>query len=200
MNNLTDLHRRALDATGLIVAGIRPDQWTAPTPCEGWDVRTLTNHVVGGNRWAAELAAGKTIDEVGTALDGNLLGDTPTGSYRQSADTAAAAFEAPGALDAPCAVSYGPVPGSVYAGHRIVDVFIHGWDLAVATGQDTHLDPALVAACTQIVEPQLDALQASGAFGKAIPIPADADAQTQLLTWLGRHPTGSDSQSVSADD
>ena len=33
-------------------------------------------------------------------------------------------------------MSYGPVPGSVYAGHRFIDVLIHGWDLAKATGQD----------------------------------------------------------------
>ncbi len=198
MENLTHLHRRALDATGHIVAGIGPDQWTAPTPCEGWDVRTLTNHVVSGNLWAAELAAGKTIDQVGTALDGDLLGEDAVTFYRQSADAAAAAFEAPGALDAPCALSYGPVPGSLYAGHRVVDVFIHGWDLAAATGQDTRLDPDLLAACTQIVEPQLDGLRASGAFGDAIEVPADADSQTQLLTWLGRHPTPTDKQSVAS--
>jgi uncharacterized protein (TIGR03086 family) len=195
MENLTDLHRRALDVTGHFVAGIRPDQWTAPTPCEGWDVRTLTNHVVSGNLWAAELAAGKTIDQVGTALDGDVLGDDSVASYRQSADAAAAAFEAPGALDASCAVSYGPVSGLVYAGHRIIDVFVHGWDLAVATGQDTRLDSHLVAACTQIVEPQLDGLRASGAFGYAIKVPANADAQTQLLTWLGRRSTTTENQS-----
>jgi uncharacterized protein (TIGR03086 family) len=198
MENLTDLHRRTLDATSQIVAGIRPDQWTAPTPCEGWDVRTLTNHVIGGNLWAAALAAGKNIDQVGTALDGDLLGDDPVASYRQSADAAAAAFESPGALDAPCAVSYGPVPGSVYAGHRIIDVFIHGWDLAVATGQDTRLNTDLIAASTQIVEPQLDGLRASGAFGHAIQVPADADAQTQLLSWLGRHPTTTDTRSIAS--
>jgi uncharacterized protein (TIGR03086 family) len=198
MENLTDLHRRALDATGRIVAGIGPDQWTAPTPCEGWDVRTLTNHVVGGNLWAGELAAGKTIGLVGSALDGDLLGADPVASYRQSADAAALAFEAPGALDAPCAVSYGPVPGSVYAGHRIIDVCIHGWDLAVATGQDTHLHPGLVAACTQIVEPQLDGLRASGAFGDTIDVPIGADAQTQLLTRLGRQPTPTDNWNVAS--
>ncbi len=193
MENLTDLHRRALDATGHVVAGVTPDQETAPTVCEGWDVRTLINHMVSGNLWAAELAAGKTIDQVGTTLDGDLLGDDAETAYRQSAEAAAAAFEAPGALDAPCAVSYGPVPGSVYVGHRIIDVLIHGWDLAVATGQDTHLDPDLVAACTQIVEPQLDGLHASGAFGDAIEVPARGDAQARLLSMLGRH-------SISRDD
>ncbi len=188
MENLTEVHRRALEATGKVVAGIRADQWNASTPCEGWDVATLTNHVVAGNLWAAELAAGKTIEEVGDALDGDRLGNDPTGAYQRSAAAAAEAFEAPGALDAPCAVSYGPVPGSVYAGHRIVDVLVHGWDLAVATGQDTTLAPDLVSACIGIVEPQLEGLKASGAFRDCGEPPPDADPQTRLLTWLGRKP------------
>ncbi|HWC34867.1 MAG TPA: TIGR03086 family metal-binding protein [Mycobacteriales bacterium] len=186
MADLNDVHRRVLSATGTIVAGIGPQQWNEATPCEGWDVRALANHVVAGNYWAAELAAGKTIDEVGTALDGDVLGDDAAGSYEKSAAAAAAAFEAPGALDAPCAVSYGPVPGSVYAGHRIIDVLVHGWDLAKATGQDTTLDPDLVAACIEIVEPQLDMLAASGAFAPATEVGDDADPQARLLGWLGR--------------
>ena len=52
-------------------------------------------------------------------------------------------------------------------------------------------------ACTQIAEPQLGALRASGAFGDAIQVPGDGDAQTQLLTVLGRHPTTTDNQSAS---
>lgn len=186
MADLNDVHRRALDATRKVIARISAEHWDTPSPCEGWSVRELTNHVVAGNFWAAELASGKTIEEVGSALDGDVLGEDPAGSYRKSAEAAAAAFAAPGALDAPCAVSYGPVPGSVYAGHRIVDVLVHGWDLAKGTGQDTTLDPDLVAACIEIVEPQLDMLQASGAFAPAGEVPTGADPQTKLLTWLGR--------------
>jgi uncharacterized protein (TIGR03086 family) len=74
----------------------------------------------------------------------------------------------------------------VYAGHRFLDVLVHGWDLAVATGQDTRLDAGLVSACLDVVEPQLSMLQASGAFGPAVPTPPDADPQTRLLAMLGR--------------
>jgi uncharacterized protein (TIGR03086 family) len=188
MTDLVELHRRALDATGQVVAGIAPSQGSTPTPCEGWDVTALLNHIVAGNLWAAELVAGRTIEEVGDTLDGDVLGDNIPGAYQASAAAAAAGFGRPGALDAPCAVSYGPVPGSVYAGHRIVDVLIHGWDLAVATGQDTTIDPELVAGCTAIVEPQLDMLRASGMFGDSPDVGADADAQTRLLSLLGRRP------------
>ena len=188
MTDIAQLHRRALDATHKIVAGIQPDQRTLPTPDEGWDVRALLNHIVSGNLWAVELTAGQTIDEVGDRLDGDMLGDDPLGAYGASAQAAAAAFEVAGALDAQCAVSYGPVPGSVYAGHRFIDVLIHGWDLAIATGQDATLDSALVAACLAVVEPQAGLMQASGSYGSHVDAPADADPQTRLLALLGRRP------------
>jgi uncharacterized protein (TIGR03086 family) len=186
--DVATLHRRALDRTRGVVSGIGADQLDLPTPDQEWDVRALLNHLVSGNLWAAELATGGTIDQVGDRLDGDVLGDDPVGAYDRSASAARAAFEAPGALDAPCAVSYGPVPGSVYAGHRFIDVFIHGWDLAKATGQDPTLDPALVAACSEVLEPQLAVLQGSGLFGTPVEVTATADAQTRLLASLGRRP------------
>lgn len=188
MTDIAIRHREALAATRPVVAGIDPGQWTAPTPCADWNVRELLNHIVAGNWWAAELASGATIDEVGSRLDGDQLGDDPLGAYDRSAEAAAAVFEAPGALDAPCAVSYGPVPGSVYAGHRFIDVLIHGWDLAVATGQDRTLDPALVDACWDEVEPQAQLLRGSGMFGGDISFSPNADPQTRLLAALGRRP------------
>jgi uncharacterized protein (TIGR03086 family) len=185
--NLPQIHERALSATGTIVDAVAARQLDLQTPCDGWSVRELLNHVVSGNLWAAELAAGKTIEEVGDRLDGDTLGDDAAAAFRASARIAAAAFNAPGAMDAPCAVSYGPVPGSVYCGHRVLDVVIHGWDLAKATGQGTTLDPELVEAVAAIVAPQIDMLEGSGMFGTTVAIAGNADAQTRLLSRLGRH-------------
>jgi uncharacterized protein (TIGR03086 family) len=185
MGDIAGLHRRALEATGKVVAGIGVGDWGAATPCADWDVRGLLNHVVSGNWWAAALAAGATIEQVGARLDGDVLGDDPLRAYQRSSEAAAAAFDAPGALAAPCAVSYGPVSGEVYAGHRFIDVLVHGWDLAVATGQDATMDRELVEECWSVVEPQLSMLQGSGAFGVPVGAAGD-DPQARLLTELGR--------------
>jgi uncharacterized protein (TIGR03086 family) len=184
--DLPEVHARALDATRGLVAGIAASQWATVSVDDEWTVRQLVNHVVTGNYWAEELASGKTIEEVGDRLDGDVLGDDPLAAYDDSAARAAAVFRAPGAMEAACAVSYGPVPGSVYCGHRFLDVLVHGWDVAKSTGQDATLDPELVAACWTVLEPQLEMLQASGAFGTAVVVPDDADLQTKLLAALGR--------------
>ncbi|MBV6509360.1 MAG: hypothetical protein JJLCMIEE_02429 [Acidimicrobiales bacterium] len=183
---LAEAHSDALGETRRRVAAVTSDQLELSTPCEDWSVRELLNHIVAGNLWAAELAAGKAIDEVGDRLDGDVLDDDLLSAYEQSAKLASDVFAEPGAMEAMCAVSYGPVPGSVYCGHRVLDVVIHGWDLATATGQDDVIPAALVQVCQEILEPQLEALQASGAFGEEVEVGSDADPQARLLALLGR--------------
>ena len=183
---IDDAHGRALADTGRLVAGVRDDQWGLPTPCDDWDVRTLVHHIVYGNFWVAPLMGGETIEEVGDRFEGDILGDDAEAAYIASAAAADAAVRADGALDAPAAVSYGPVPGRVYASHRFLDVLVHGWDLAMGTGQDTTLAPDLVTACLEIVRAE-PGLAGSGAFGTDHHVPEGADEQTELLALLGRH-------------
>jgi uncharacterized protein (TIGR03086 family) len=186
--DLPEAHAAALADCREYVANIRDDQWGDPTPDEDWDVRTLVNHIVSGNWWAGELAAGATIESVGDRLDGDVLGADATAAFDASAEVAAAVFREPGAMERPCAVSYGPVPGEVYCGHRLIDVLVHGWDVAKGTGQDPTLPPHLVLACLEVVEPQAEMLAGSGAFHTDVPVDPDADPQTRLLAFLGRRP------------
>ena len=81
--------------------------------------------------------------------------------------------------------SYGPVPGEIYCGHRLIDVLVHGWDVAIGTGQDPQLRPDLVAACLEVVEPQAAMLAGTGAFHTDVEIP-EVPPQTRLLAFLGR--------------
>ena len=73
---------RAIGTTGCIVAGIRPEQWAGPTPCDGWDVVTVVNHVVGGMEiYAAELTGATPA----RAHEDDWLGDDPLASYHRAA-------------------------------------------------------------------------------------------------------------------
>lgn len=184
--DLPAVHEAAATAFSERVGGIASEQWDNGTPCAEWSVRELATHVASGNLWVAELVAGKSIADVGDRLDGDVLGDRPTDAVAASCRAAVDAFNADGAMDAPCAVSYGPVPGSIYCGHRIVDLVGHAWDLATATGQSTDLDPALVAACIEIIEPQYEMLAGSGAFGAPTDPGSAAEPQTRLLAMMGR--------------
>ena len=184
--DLANTHIEALAHTRRIVAGVAPDQWGDPTPCDDWDLRALVNHVVAGNFWVAPLLEGQTIEDVGTRYDGDVLGSDPLAAYDRSSLEAQTAGSAPGALEAPCALSYGTVPGAVYLGHRILDVVIHGWDIAKATGQDPTIGPELVERCRAIMEPELGLIQGSGMFGTPVTVDEDASAEARLLATIGR--------------
>lgn len=41
---------KAHAATAAVFDGVRDDQWDRSTPCPVWDVRALSNHMVGGYR------------------------------------------------------------------------------------------------------------------------------------------------------
>ena len=156
----------------------------AATPCADWDARGLVNDLVPGNLWTAEPAANGTIEGVGSRLDGDLLGDDPAAAYGIGVG-GRGGVPRPGALDAPCGVirtrarlglCRAPFPGRASP----------CWDLAVATGQDHALEPELMEACQQIIEPQLDAFRSADALAPEVAVPANARAQTRFIAMLGR--------------
>jgi uncharacterized protein (TIGR03086 family) len=170
---------------------VRSDQWDGPTPCEGWTVRTLVQHVVGANRMAVKLLAGAPADEAVMALVGDgVLGDDPVAAFVESAEAQEAAFRQPGAMEATCHHPAGDIPGEMLLGFRVSDMTLHAWDLARAIGADEELDPELVALLWERMEPMGPALGATGLFGAGPSGEAGEDAalQHRLLDLSGRRP------------
>lgn len=184
-----DLHDRALAFFGERVHGVGRGQWHAPTPCPDWDVRALVNHNVVENHWAGELLAGRTIEEVGDRFDGDLLGDDPVGAWDASAEVAGQAVRRVGTLDGHVEVSYGSIPARKFVEQRSMDLLVHGWDLAVATGQQATMPLDVAEAAWQMMDSQREQIRASRVFGPEVTVPADADPQTRLLGLLGRDPS-----------
>ncbi|HJP65472.1 MAG TPA: TIGR03086 family metal-binding protein [Actinomycetota bacterium] len=177
--------RGAVRFSGL-VGGIGEDRWTLPTPCEGWDVRTLVQHIVHELLWVPDLFAGKTIEEVGDRFEGEILGRDPVASYRRAMLDAVDAISEPDALERIVHLSYGDMPGGHYAFELSNDLWIHGWDLARAIGADDRIDDDVAATLYRFYEPLEPGLKASGMFGPRVDPPADADVQTKLLAVMGR--------------
>ena len=182
-----DAHARALEFFSERVAAVRDDQWDDATPCSEWDVRALVNHLTYENLWCGELFAGRTLDEVGDRYEGrDLLGDDPKAAYAESARVASEAVGSPGAMDREVHTSAGRVSGHHYASELIVDLLVHGWDLAAGTGQDQHMPEPLADDAYEFCLGGRDMIRASGLFGDDVPVSEDADVQTKLLALLGR--------------
>lgn len=67
-----------------------------------------------------------------------------------------------------------------------VDILLHTWDVARATGQDERLDPAAVAAALRFLLPRDADLRVPGEFGPRLDPPPGADEQAQLIAFSGR--------------
>ncbi len=176
---------RALAATGRVVEGITAGQWTAPTPCAEWDVRTALNHTVGGMRiFAAQL----TGTEAGREHEDDWLGDDPRAGYATAAELDRAAWHRPGVLDTTVRISLGVLPGPTAALIHLTEVCVHGADLAVATGQRGVLDEELCGEllATMRAMPGFDAFRTPGMFGPEVPVPAGSPTHERLLGFLGR--------------
>jgi uncharacterized protein (TIGR03086 family) len=188
-HDLPALYRRSVMAFGDFVHRVAADQWAAPTPCEGWDVRQLVNHVAGENAWVLPLLDGRTIAEVGDTLDGDLLGGDPATAWDELAAAAVLATAADGALDTVVHVSFGDIPAREYLSQVTVDHVVHGWDLTQGIGAEWAAAPELVGFAHDFLQPQVDQWRAAGAFGERVEVPEDASLEQRLLGMTGRRGT-----------
>ena len=118
------------------VGGPHRDQYDDSTPCTEWDVRALLNHLLG------TLELGRLCSRTprprrhgtGELPPTDLVGDDPLKAYRVGVEALLAAAD-DDAFDRLHATPFGDMPGAVLAGFTTLDIPVHGWDLARATGQ-----------------------------------------------------------------
>lgn len=186
--NALDYYRIGLQEFDKRVHAVTDDQWNSSTPCTEWNVRDLVNHIVNEDRWVVPLMAGKTIADVGDALDGDLLGDEPRRAWDEARDEALATVEEPDALGRTVHLSFGDTPADVYLTQLAVDHAIHAWDLARAIGSDERIDSDLVEFAYLGLEPQVEEWRKAGILADEVKVPEGADRLTQLLAMTGRQP------------
>ncbi|MGH3971033.1 MAG: TIGR03086 family metal-binding protein [Mycobacterium sp.] len=173
-------HQRAQDVFAGVLANVGLDQLGAPTPCSEWTVGDLIEHVVGGNERVGQWAG---VHEQPPARPDNLVE-----AHAAGASAAQEVFARPDGLTAVYQLPFAQVPGSVLIGMRSTDLLTHAWDLAVATGQSTDLEPELatylLAAARERVQP---GFRGPGRFfGEEQPCLSDHPPADQLAAFLGR--------------
>lgn len=180
-----DFFVRASAFFGERVRDIGDEEWSLPTPCEGWDVRTVVAHVVVGDSQVATLIGGGDVQRV-EEFNPSVLGPNPAATWRGTALAAIRAFATPGALERRYAHPIGNVRGRTMIGFRITDSLVHGWDVAKAVGDDVLLDPEICEYCLDFWFPMAASLPESGYYAPSVMPSEGADAGTRLLALLGR--------------
>lgn len=178
----------AYDHAAGVVAGVRADQLTGPTPCPDYDVATLVDHLVGAGWRALELGRGAT--PTGAEFPHIELTDAP-GQLREAGGEAAVAW-----TDDRLAATTTMPWGETYTGSTLVDMYLaelvaHAWDLAAATGQtpgcDQHLAAAADAAAHRMLRPEYrDMMGVGNPFGDEQPAGDSATTLERFAAFMGR--------------
>lgn len=176
----------AAEVTRLLRA-IPEDRWTAPTPCRGWDVRALVNHVAAQHLWVCQAVAGYTFQAIGHRFAGDVLGRNPVGVWAMAADTAVRALHQPGAPDRLVHLPYGLRDVGGYARELTAETVVHCWDLARALGESGRMPPGAARYALAEFEGYRN-LADTGLFDPPLMTVPGADAQDRLLALTGRDP------------
>ena len=179
-----ELHRRAGEVAVAAISDVGEPDLGLPTPCEGWRVADLVDHLIEACRWSVERLTGELPPEPERA--------TPAEAFAAVAAEAQRAFEAPGRLDGTVALPFGEIPVAVFLAIRSGDQYQHAWDLRAALGADTDLDrevgEAVAAATRPILTPEL---RGEGRpFGPEQPCPPGAPPADRFAAFLGRRVAG----------
>jgi uncharacterized protein (TIGR03086 family) len=181
MNEIS-LVARALDQAGAIIANVRPEQAGLPTPCAGWDVYALVNHVIDEvHRFAEATATGQR-----GAGDADVPCQDWSAAWRRAADALLAAWRSSGALERTTRLPGGEVPATWTLGQHVTEVAVHTWDIAVATGQSTDLDPVVGTAAFDWARATLVPEMRGEQVGTEVPVDADAPLYDRLAAFGGR--------------
>jgi uncharacterized protein (TIGR03086 family) len=192
MTNRPDLGPAAEQMTSLL-RGIRDDQLDAPTPCPDYSLGDLVDHIGGlavGFTWAATK---EFPPEAGARPSGDAsrLPADWRDQFAERLATMAEVWRAPEAWQGMTQAGGVDLPGEVTGLIAIDELVVHGWDVAVATGQEFAADETSIRAALEFVVPLAEpeaAQQRSGVFGPVVPVPDPAPSLDRLLGLAGRDP------------
>jgi uncharacterized protein (TIGR03086 family) len=183
---INQLLAKSIQFTDQLVLDLPTDGWERDTTCSPWTLRDLLNHVTYEWLWAPELFAGKTVKEVGDKYDGDVLGDEPIQAYQQASKKFIAAVEQvdPNSI---VHLSYADVSAQDYMFQLTVEALIHGWDLAVSSGQAGAIPVKLAEELYRLSLQQIGDIESAGdIYGHRLKVEPGAGTQTKLLALFGR--------------
>lgn len=180
------LYAGALTWVQGLIAGVRPDQLTAPTPCSDYDVRALLGHLVTTVERARVVGEGGDAFSVPVMTTG-IPDDGWAAAYGAGTEKLWSIWSDDSLLDLPRTVPWGTMPGRAVMWGYINETLVHGWDLAVATGQDAEADPELAEAVLAGAERIIPAEPRGGHVPFAPPVtPRPGAGPTErLANWSG---------------
>jgi uncharacterized protein (TIGR03086 family) len=182
---MLDALAQTFDHATSVIAGVSPDQLTAPTPCREWTVRDLLAHTTGVIINMGRGASGQPLlpDINGVQLDEDL-----GSQFRAEADRTLAAWTVR-SIDDEVDIGAGPMPALAGISINLLDTTTHSWDIARATRQAAELPDELAAFVLEITRSFVtDDIRTFAGFDPAVEVADESSSTDKLVAFLGRQP------------
>lgn len=164
--------RQAVDQLSDLLSDVPRERLGDRTPCEGWTVQDLVDHIVAAPARFAQMTRGERIDWSAPAA---TSGDDPARTFRANAEDLVRAGR----------VAEGR--GGPPADWQCAELAVHTWDLSAALGRATRdLDPEVAERGLAFMRASLRNDDRSPAFGPEQPAPEGADAYQRIAAFAGR--------------
>jgi uncharacterized protein (TIGR03086 family) len=172
-----------------VVTGVPEGTLNAPTPCGDWDLRTLLNHTILWTSYSAERRAhGESVGE--ELMNKDFTADPGfRQDYAQQIGKAVGAWSDPAAWAGTRSVMGAETPAADVGAMLLMEMALHGWDVARATGQEFSTDDRTAKALEDIVHAQAELFRKYQGFADAIDPPAGASTFNRALALSGRDPS-----------
>jgi uncharacterized protein (TIGR03086 family) len=180
------LLERALGYTLGSLQGVTAPALSRPTPCAGWDLRTLLAHMDDSLAALHEAATVGAVDAVHAGGTGGARGgDDPVARLRDRACRLLGAWMAVTG-DVEVSVADRRLTTGLVTGVGALEVVVHGWDVARACGRNRPIPPALAEELLDLSVLFVDEADRPARFAPAVPLPPRAGPGERLLAFLGR--------------
>ncbi len=160
-----------------VLRNITSEDYGKSTPCQDFNIGQLLDHLAG------------SLKSVGTALGADLTDRSDATPEVRIAGLAQPTLEAfthrgaEGTID----MGFAELPATVVAGIVNLELLVHAWDFAKATGQEIQVSDVVSDHVTRLAEETIsDQVRASGSFAAAQPVAETAGSLERLVAFTGR--------------
>ncbi|BCW70822.1 TIGR03086 family metal-binding protein [Arthrobacter sp. NicSoilB8] len=163
-----------------VLQGLKDSDMDARTPCEDFTVDGLLDHLFG------------SIASIGTAL-GVTVPDRPTASPEVRIAVASQitleAFRARG-LEGSLDMGFAELPATLVANILNLELLVHAWDFAAATGQELAVSPVLSDYVLGLARNTISPRMRGATFAEEALVDESAASMERLIAFTGREVAG----------
>jgi uncharacterized protein (TIGR03086 family) len=159
----------------------------SPTPCGDWDLRTLVRHFVGTSGAFVRAGRDKALDPDDPWGSNAVLDESDwAGQLADRVEAAGQAWSRPEAWTG--SVDGAQMPAQAVGELALLELLLHGWDVARAGHQDLDVSAELGVELLRCLEPTLEQGRQFEVYGAPVSVTPDAAPFDRALGLAGRDP------------